>query len=100
MKKAYIEINGKSFPCYQTMGALMILERETGKNAQDCNTISDQVVFIWACCKSACRRENMEFPYTIEDFADNLTPDELATAVQAAQEPQKDDCEDDGSKKV
>lgn len=81
--KLTVEIDGKSYPCYQTMGALMILEQETGKNASECVSLSDQIVFLWACCKSACRRENVEFPYTIEDFADNLTPDDLVAWTNA-----------------
>lgn len=82
-KKLLVEIDGKKYPCYQTMGALMLLERETGKRAEQCDTLSDQCVFLWACCKSACRREGVEFDYTIEDFADNITPDDLVAWANA-----------------
>lgn len=82
-KKLLVEIDGKKYPCYQTMGALMLLERETGKRAEQCDTLSDQCVFLWACCKSACRREGVEFDYTVEDFADNITPDDLVAWANA-----------------
>lgn len=94
-RKITIEINGQEYPCYQTMGALMMLERETGKNAADCTTLTDQVVFLWACCKSACRREQVEFPYTIDDFADHLTPEDLTRAIA----PMTGDGSDGGEEK-
>lgn len=61
-------------------------------------TLSDQVIFLWACCKSACRREKIYFPYTVEDFADNLTPEDLTAATASML---KTDGEDgDGEKKA
>lgn len=101
-KVLYIEIDGKEYPCYQTMGALMLLEQQTGKNASECTTMSDQVVFLWACCKSACRREKVEFPYSVEDFADNITPEDLASWVvaQEREDEREERGEADGSKKA
>lgn len=100
-RKLVIEIDGKNYPCYQTMGALMLLERETGKRAEQCDTLSDQCVFLWACCKSACRREGVEFDYTVEDFADNITPDDLlAWANAQSLAASAEGAENGGSKKA
>lgn len=98
-RKLTIEIDGKDYPCYQTMGALMLLERETGKSADKCTTLSDQCIFLWACCKSASRREGIDFPYTIEDFADNITPEDLATWAAQEEERVKRKEESDGEPK-
>lgn len=91
-----IEVDGKDYPCYQTMGALMLLERETGKRAEQCDTLSDQCVFLWACCKSASRREGVQFDYSVEEFADSITPDVLvawANAMNEAAQPEKESSE-------
>lgn len=98
MNKIKVEINGTSYPCYQTMGALMLLERETGKSAENCTTLSDQCIFLWACCKSACRREGVDFPYDVETFADNVTPEDLLAWAQAQQEAEAG--KEEGAKKV
>lgn len=85
-KKVVVEIEGKEYPCFQTMGALMLLEQETGKrDVQECKTLCDLMTFLWACCKSACRREGIPFPYGVDDFADNLSPEDLAAWVLAMQ---------------
>lgn len=83
-KQIMIEIDGKEYPCYITMGAYMLLEQQTGKPATQCTSLTDQITFLWACCKSACGREHIEFGYTLQDFADNLTPEDMA-AWQAVQ---------------
>lgn len=85
-KKIYIEIDGKEYPCYPTMGAMMRYERETGKNGNDINSISDQIIFIWACCVSACKREGVEFSYNVEDFADNIDADDIQGWANAQQQ--------------
>lgn len=81
-QKVEIEIDGKKYPCYQTMGALLLFEREAGKEVSKITTsITDQCLLLWACCKSASRREGIDFPYSAEDFADNLFPDDVLAAV-------------------
>lgn len=81
-QKIEIEIDGKKYPCYQTMGALLLFEREAGKEVSKITTsITDQCLLLWACCKSASRREGIDFPYSAEDFADNLFPDDVLAAV-------------------
>lgn len=102
--KITVVVDGKEYPCYQTMGALMLLEQETGKSAEKCTTLSDQCVYIWACCKSACRREGVDFPYTVTEFADAITPDDLtawaAREEERAKRREESGEEGDGSKKA
>ena len=32
----------------------------------------DMCTFIYGCVKSACRKDRVEFPYTLEDFMDSV----------------------------
>lgn len=86
-RKLTVTVNDKEYPCYQTMGAFMYLEQETGKSADQCTTLSDQCVFIWACCRAACEREGIDFPFSVQQFANNLTPEDLVAAVEAQNNP-------------
>lgn len=52
------------------------------------------MVFLWASCKGACLREKIEFPYTVEDFADNITPEDLMAWAQAQAEEQTENGEE------
>lgn len=86
-RKMTVTVNDKEYPCYLTMGAYMYLEQETGKSVAQCTTLSDQCVFIWACCKAACEREGIDFPFSVQQFANNLTPEDLIAASETLQEP-------------
>lgn len=83
--KVEIEINGKRYPCQRTIGAIMTLEQVTGKSADniDMTSVTNACILLWACVKSACKREGVEFGYTLDEFADNITEDDL-TAWAAA----------------
>lgn len=97
-KKIMIEIDDKEYPCYVTMGAYVFWEKETGKDVRECTSLTDQITFLWACCKGACCREHIEFNYTLQDFANNITPDDMA-AWQAVQ-PTPDNAVNEPEKKV
>ena len=48
MKKIEITINGKAYPCRQTMGAMLRFKQETGKEVTELgNSFSDLCVFLW-----------------------------------------------------
>lgn len=74
-----LKINGAEYPCQQTMGALRIFQTEVGHDIPaDLGAMSTQdfFVYIYACCKSACRKTKHSFPYDCyDDFADALPLD-------------------------
>ena len=74
-----ISINGKEYPCRVTMGAFIDFKNETGREASEISSssVSDMIVFIWCCIKSACRHDKVEFPYSLEEFADASDPETL-----------------------
>lgn len=91
MKVVTININGQSYPCGPSMGAMLRFKKTTGKEYTeiDPSSLEDQCVFVWCCVVSACRREKIPFDYSFEDFADNMSMDDLYAfnaAVQQAQE--------------
>lgn len=95
MKTIKIEIDGKEYPMRVTMGAMSIFEKETGRDVNQINgSALDTCVFVYGCVKSACRKDGVKFPYTLESFLDSCDVDavtEWGNALDAAQ--------DGGSKK-
>ena len=86
MNKAFVKIDGKEYPCYVTMGAFLEFKKETGKEATEPEALSgmtDMIAWLWATVKSASRREKKDFPLTLEEFADAITPDELPEILKA-----------------
>lgn len=94
-QRVKIEINGREYPCLPTMGAMLRFKRETGREVTDIkpDSLSDMAVYLWCCVKSACARDGVDFPYEVLDFADRVTPTDLAEwaasigGAQAADEP-------------
>lgn len=74
-----ITVNGVDYPCRITMGAFLEFKRQTDREASEMSSasLSDMVTFIWCCVKSASRADKVEFPYTLEEFADATDPDTL-----------------------
>lgn len=78
MKNVEVNINGNAYPCRLTMGAMLLFKQQTGREATTIATdaISDLIIFIWCCIKSACRHDRIDFQLTLDDFADGITPEE------------------------
>ena len=77
MKK--IVIKGKEYPARITMGAMLRFKRETGRDISEAKStdVSDMVVFLFCVVEAASHDEGVPFPFTLEEFADALTPDSL-----------------------
>lgn len=74
-----IQINGQDYPCRVTMGAMVRFKRESGKDVSELcqDDVSDLVLFLWCCVKSACNADSVDFAYSFEGFADALTPQDM-----------------------
>jgi hypothetical protein len=78
MEKIKVTINGKAYPCRQTMGAMLRFKQETGKEVTEIDGgLSDMCTFLWCCVVSACKADGVEFGMSLLDFADSLTPEEM-----------------------
>lgn len=79
MKKIEVTINGKAYPCRQTMGAMLRFKHETGKEVTEIgSSLSDLCVFLWCCVSSACKADGTEFGMSLMDFADSISADDMA----------------------
>lgn len=73
-----IDINGVVYPCRLTMGAMLRFKRETGKDVGEGMDVSATITLLWCACKSACNADKVGFEYSLDDFADNITPEQLS----------------------
>lgn len=79
MKTITISVDGKEYPARETMGAMLEFKRLTGYEADALSqgNISDFAKFIFCCVKSACRKDKIDFPYSLEDFCDSIDADTI-----------------------
>lgn len=78
MSKIEITIDGKVYPCRQTMGAMLRYKQETGREVTDLgNNLSDMCAYLYCCVASASKHDKVKFDMSLLDFADSLTPDDL-----------------------
>lgn len=98
MKVTSITINGTAYPCTPSGGAMLRFKRETGKEISELrgDSISEMITYLWCCVAAACKREGKPFDYSLMDFADMLTMDEMAAWQQsiidhALAQPETDD---------
>lgn len=101
MKRIEITINGTAYPCSPTMGAILRFKQQTGREITeiDPTSFTDLCTYLWCCVASAAKREGKPFDMSLMDFADGLTPEDMAewnTAVTAGAESGGDT---DGEKK-
>lgn len=78
MAKIEIKVNGKAYPCRQTMGAMLRFKQETGKEIDAIgNNVSLICTFLYCCVVSACKHDGIEFNLSLMDFADSLAPEDM-----------------------
>jgi len=80
-----VNVDGKEYPCYFTMGAAIAFKDITGRDTTDMdNGLSDLAIYLYACCQSACKREKKDFPFDdVQTFADGIDMEELARISEA-----------------
>ena len=102
MKRIEITINGTAYPCSPTMGAMLRFKEQTGREITqiDPSSLSDLCTYLWCCVKAGAKREGKEFDLSLMDFADSLTPDDMAEWNAAITEAAPaDEADDSGEKK-
>lgn len=85
MKRIEISINGTAYPCSPTMGAMLRFKHETGREITEIDpaSFSDLCTYLWCCVASAAKREGKTFDMSLMDFADSLTPEDMAAWNEA-----------------
>lgn len=89
--KMKISVGGKEYPCRVTMGAMVRFKNEAGKDvsAMEKTDISELVLFIYCCVRSACNADKVPFDIDFETFADLMEPDSVNTFYEDMGEAQK-----------
>ena len=105
MKQIEITVGGRHYPCRPTMGAMLRFRQQTDREITqiDPESLTDLCTYLWCCTVSACKREGIDFNMTLMDFADAVTPEEMAAwneAIAAGEGAAEGDATDaDGQKK-
>ncbi|MBO4525000.1 MAG: hypothetical protein J5692_00200 [Bacteroidales bacterium] len=74
-----VSFNGTTYPMVLTMGAILDFKRLTGKDVSEVKSddMEGLVTLCYCCLASACRAKKQEFPYSLQDFFDNCTIDDI-----------------------
>ncbi|MGM9753837.1 MAG: hypothetical protein ACI3ZK_07310 [Candidatus Cryptobacteroides sp.] len=77
MKK--IVYKGQELPCRITMGAMVRFKKASGRDVSTIQNgdISDLILLLWCCIKSACNADEIPFDTPFELFADSLDAEAL-----------------------
>ena len=83
------------------MGAMLRFKQETGKEITqiDPTSFTDLCTYLWCCIVSGAKREGKHFDMSLMDFADALTPEEMAEWNKAISVETTSDTDPDDEKK-
>lgn len=84
------------------MGAMLRFKQETGREITtiDAGSISDLCTYMWCCVASASKREGKQFDMSLMDFADSISPEDMAAWNEAINgNPTQKDDKNTGEKK-
>lgn len=89
-KKIEVTVNGVSYPCRPTMGAMLRFKKETGKEITEIkgDSFSDQCVYLYCCVASASAADGIEFRMSLMEFADALEPETMNAWAEQMQAPE------------
>lgn len=89
-KKIEVTVNGVSYPCRPTMGAMLRFKKETGKEITEIkgDSFSDQCVYLYCCVASASAADGVEFKMSLMEFADALEPEAMNAWAGQMQAPE------------
>ena len=97
MIRCEVVIDGKAYPCRETMGAMLRFKKETGKEVTEVGSSLDNLVaYVWCCTVSACKADGVDFDLSLQDFADKVDYDDFvklqgAETSPAVEAPEGDD---------
>lgn len=91
--KVEVTVNGVAYPCRPTMGAMLRFKKETGKEVTDIqeSSFTDLCTYLYCCVVSACAADKIEFGYSLIDFADALSPEDMAAWTEQLQGDAKEE---------
>lgn len=102
MKKLEITINGTSYPCKMTLGAMLRFKELTGKEVSEISQteVSAMATLLYCCAASGASSEGKSLDLTPVQFCDNISAEDLnAWASAVAEAEVTPDAGDDAKKK-
>lgn len=102
MERRVFRYKGEDLPARITMGALRRFEKETGRDflkIQASLSGSDLGIMLWCSVKSQTRAEKIRFDEDLEEFLDNVTPDEVSHWYVGTGQVEESETDEEGSKK-
>ena len=100
MAKIEVTINGVTYPCRPTMGAMLRFKKETGKEITEITdkSFTDLCTYLYCCVASASAADKVDFSMSLLEFADALNPEDMQ-AWAAQMQPDANDNAVEGEKK-
>ena len=87
MTNIEVVMNGVSYPCRPTMGAMVRFNEIAGKDiTQIKNDFTDMCKYLYCCVVSASAADGIPFDLDFMTFADALNPDDLSNWLNNLQE--------------
>lgn len=82
-----VRVNGREYPCRQTLGAALRFKQLTGREVSDIGgSIADAALYMHCCVQSACRADGVEFTLSPEEFLDTQTTEDFVRWSDSLQE--------------
>ncbi|MCH5230656.1 MAG: hypothetical protein J1F43_02550 [Muribaculaceae bacterium] len=75
--KFYVEIESVEYPAESSLGARLLFKKETGKEVREISGLSDSIIWLWWCVKSASARSKNPMELDCQEFADSCTMEVL-----------------------
>lgn len=88
MAKIEVTINGVTYPCRPTMGAMLRFKKETGKEITEITdkSFSDLCAYLYCCVASASAADKKDFSMSLQEFADALSPEDMEAWAKQMQQ--------------
>lgn len=88
MAKVEVTINGVTYPCRPTMGAMLRFKKETGKEITEITdkSFTDLCTYLYCCVVSASAADKINFSMSLLEFADALNPEDMEAWAAKMQE--------------
>lgn len=88
-KRLYVDVKGVSYPAEVSLGAMLLFKKETGKEVSEIKGLSDSIIWLWCCVKSASSSTNTPLTMGCQEFADNCTMEVLDEWAEVQNEDNK-----------
>lgn len=77
-KTSVINVGGKAYPCYMTMGAMVRYRDMRKKEVSEIgDSVTEMCALLYCCVASGCNRERRSFDMEFMDFADSIGFDDV-----------------------